>query len=245
MQTAATQPVDVSSLPAYVRWPHALRSLARLLAHPDETEVVLDFTTWANAGSTPRRIATFYDDPRGRALFAAKRAIDSKTVDLDALAALPEGTLGHAYAHFMKQHGLTPDVFDGPPDGISDPQVSYVMQRFRQTHDLWHVVTNAETDPAGEVALQAFTYAQTGAPGSAIIAALGMLKTLVKSDQHARIVREVFAMMRLGRRADRLGVFAWEDHWATPLDEVRRMLKLPEDPSPIGGYTSLTFAAAS
>jgi ubiquinone biosynthesis protein COQ4 len=206
---------DAYSQPAHIRWSRAVRALARVLAHPEETDQVLVFSTYANAGSAPHR--------------------------LDQLAALPADTLGHAYARFMKSHGLTPDVFDGPPDDVADPRAAYVIQRMRQTHDLWHVVTHAETDPAGEVALQAFTYAQVGAPSAGILAALGMLKT-VRHD--ARIVRDVAAMLRLGNRANRLVLFAWEDHWQTPLAEVRRLLGLPENPRTIGGYTDLKFQAA-
>jgi ubiquinone biosynthesis protein COQ4 len=235
------QTTDAYSMPAHVRWTRAVRALARVLAHPEQTDQVLVFSTYANAGSAPTRLDRFYDDPRGQDLFARRRAIDSHTVDLDKLAALPSDTLGYAYAHFMKSHGLTPDVFDGPPDDVADPRAAYVIQRMRQTHDLWHVVTHAETDPAGEVALQAFTYAQVGAPSAGILAALGTLKT-VRHD--ARIVRDVAAMLRLGKAANRLVLFAWEDHWSTPLVEVRRLLGLPEQPRAIGGYTDLKFQAA-
>lgn len=233
---------DISDLPATVRWRRALRALGRLLRNPDETDQVLEFSTYANAGTNGERLERFFNDPRGERLYAEHRALDSHTIDLDALHALPDDTLGHAYASFMKRHGLTPDVFDGPPEEVSDPRRSYVIQRVRQTHDLWHVVTNAETDPAGEVALQAFTFAQLGAPSAGIIAFLGTLKTL-RHDR--RILRDVAELVRLGRAADRLVVFPWEDHWATPLAEVRRLLKLPTAPRSIGGYTKDAFEAAA
>ena len=185
------------------------------------------FTSMINGGTASRRLARFYADPRGQMLYAQQRAIDSHTVDLAALAALPEGTLGHAYATFLRSHGLTPDVFDGSPEGIRDPKVAYVIQRMRQTHDLWHVVTGCETDPAGEIALQAFTYAQVRAPGNAILAGIGTLKA-VRSKPG--IVRDVVALYRSGTRAGRLATFPWEDHWATPLTEVRRLLGLPAQP---------------
>ncbi len=242
MTQPTTTPVDMHDLPATVRWRRALTALAEVLRHPQDTEQVLVFTSYANAGTNIHRFDNFYNDPRGARLYTEHRELDSRTIDLDALYALPSGTLGHAYASFMKRHGLTPNVFDGPPEDVIEPRRSYVMQRMRQTHDLWHVVTNAETDPAGEVALQAFTYAQVGAPSSGILAALGMLKTL-RNDR--RIVKDVFDMIRLGRQADRLPVFPWEDHWATPLTEVRRLLGLPESPRPIGGYTTGAFKAAA
>ena len=42
--------------------------------------------------------------------------------------------------------------------------------------------------------------------------------------------REVLAAYRTGRQAARLATFPWEDHWATPLAEVRGMLGLPVRP---------------
>ena len=232
---------DVADLPPLVRWRRALRALARVMLHPEETDQVLVFSNLANAGARDKRLGVFFNDPRGQQLFAEKRSIDSHTVDLDALAKLPAGTLGHAYATFMRAHGLTPDVFDGRPADVRDDRAAFVIQRMRQTHDLWHVVTNAETDPAGEVALQAFTFAQVRAPSSAILALLGTLRSLRHTQ---RVARDAAALYRLGRAAEPLVLFPWEDHWATPLSEVRRLLKLPVDPRPIGGYTADVLAAA-
>ena len=239
---AAHSTQDVASLPPLVRWRRALVALGRVLRNPEETDQVLVFSTYINAGANHDRLEMFYGDPRGRKLFEEKRALDSHTVDLDALAALPEGTLGRAYATFMKSHGLTPNVFDGAPEDVHDRRAAYVIQRMRQTHDLWHVVTNAETDPAGEVALQAFTFAQVRAPSTGILAALGTLRGLRYTRQ---IVRDVLELYRLGQKADKLPVFAWEDHWATPLVEVRRLLGLPEQPRAIGGYSRDIFTGAN
>jgi ubiquinone biosynthesis protein COQ4 len=225
---------DVADLPPRVRRLRALRALAKIVADPERTDLVLEFSNLINAGQRDDRLHFFLEDPAGARLYAEGRALDSKTIDLDKLAALPEGTLGHAYARFMKSHGLTPDVFDGPPADVRDPRAAYVIQRIRQTHDLWHVVTNAETDPAGEVALQAFTFAQTGAPSSGILAAVGTLRGVRQSRQ---IVRDVVAMYRMGLAANKLAVFAWEDHWATPITEVRKLLGLPERPRAFGGYS--------
>ncbi|HEY5921020.1 MAG TPA: Coq4 family protein [Kofleriaceae bacterium] len=232
---------DAADLPTLVRWQRALRALGRVMKNPEETDQVLVFSNLANAKRRDERMHVFFDDPRGRRLYDERRAIDSQTIDLDALAALPAGTLGHAYATFMRAHGLTPDVFDGRPADVRDDRAAFLMQRMRQTHDLWHVVTNAETDPAGEVALQAFTYAQMRVPSSGILAALGTLRTLRYTRE---VVRDVIDMYRLGKTAAPLAIFPWEDHWATPIGDVRRMLALPVNPRPIGGYTAELMEAA-
>jgi ubiquinone biosynthesis protein COQ4 len=218
---------DLSKLSAVERWRRGLRALATVVADPEQTDQVLVFSAYVNGGGSPERVQRFYDSPAGQRLYAEHRTIDSHTVDLDQLAHLPEGTLGHAYAQFLQSRGFTPDTFEGAPAGITDPHASYVVQRIRQTHDLWHVVTGQATDPASEVALQAFTYAQVGAPSSLILAIVGTLRAL---REKPGIVRDVIGMYRTGRHAEKLAAFPWEDHWTTPLADVREMLGLPNVP---------------
>lgn len=223
-------PADLDSLTSVQRWKLALGLLRKVLNNPEDTEQVLAFFAVINSGrANHARIEQFFAAPEGAALYAAHRAIDSRTIDLDKLAALPEGTLGHAYAKFLRSHGITPEIFDGAPPGISNPQRSYVVQRIRQTHDLWHVVTGCETDPPGEIALQAFTFSQVRTPGSAFLAVFGALRG-VRERRDVGILRDVVTLYRTGKRAARLPTFAWEDHWATPLAEVRAMLGLPVEP---------------
>jgi ubiquinone biosynthesis protein COQ4 len=224
-------PADFDSLTSLQRWKLGLGLLRKVLNKPEDTEQVLAFLGVINSGrSTQARVARFFDDPDGEVLYAEHRAIDSRTIDLDKLAALPAGTLGHAYATFLRSHGITPEIFDGAPAGITNPRRSYVVQRLRQTHDLWHVVTGCETDPAGEIALQAFSFSQTGALGSAFLTVFGALRRM-REQRDVGIVRDVVTLYRTGKRTGRrLPTFAWEDHWATPLAEVRAMLGLPVEP---------------
>jgi ubiquinone biosynthesis protein COQ4 len=226
--TASPSRPDLASLPRLERWKRALRALRKVLADPDQTDQVLEFLSLVNSGRSPKaRLARFFTDPAAQALYQDQLAIDSRTIDIAALAALPEGTLGHAYATFLRSHGLTPEIFDGAPAGVSDPHLSYFIQRMRQTHDLWHVVTGCETDPAGEVALQAFTFAQVRSPGSAVLAIAGALRS---AREKPGVLRDVVTFYRAGSRAQRLPTFRWENHWATPLSEVRTKLGLPVQP---------------
>jgi ubiquinone biosynthesis protein Coq4 len=217
---------DATTMSALRRWRRALSALAKVVVDPEKTEQVLVFSIYANAGSMPKRIHRFFASEQGQRLYGERRMIDSVSIDLGALATLPSDTLGYAYAHFLRSRGLTPAVFDKPPSEVSDPRMQYVVQRLRQTHDLWHVVTGHDTDPASEVALQAFTFAQVRAPSSAILATVGTLRGL---RQRPTLVRHVLGSLWTGVRADRLPVFPWEDHWATPLRDVRRMLGIPID----------------
>ena len=139
---AAPEP-DLTRLSRGQRWRKALAALGKVMADPGRTDQVLAFNLYVNAGSMNRRAPRFHADPQGRRLYEERRTLDAHTIDLDALAALPEGTLGHAYARFMRVRGITPDIFEGTPPGVVDPEAAYVIQRMRQTHDLWHVVSGS------------------------------------------------------------------------------------------------------
>ena len=98
------------------------------------------------------------------------------------------------------------------------------MLRMRQTHDLWHVLTGYTADVRGEVLLQAFTYSQTRAPSSLIIALFGTVRWAFQWPQQSQALREAFAR---GKRTGFLPTFRWEEHWAKPVVELRELLACP------------------
>src|SRR5438046_598732 len=72
----------------------AAASLRALLRNPDDTRQVFLFNLVLNARSFPRFLARFAAAPHGVDLLHDQPAIDSKTVDLETLRALPADTLG-------------------------------------------------------------------------------------------------------------------------------------------------------
>lgn len=214
--------MDVFAMPAHARWRHALGAMRRLLRDPYDTQQVFELATNLNVGAIRRRMPEFYASPDGERLFRERRTIDSRHVDLEALARLPEGTLGREYVRFLRERDFTPDLFQ-PPDNVRDPRASYLMQRMRQTHDLWHLLTGHPTTPNGEVALQAFTYGQVGAPSALVIALGGALRGALA---HPSLLRQVWRAYRAGQRAAPLAVVLWEELWQVPLTELRQRLRV-------------------
>ncbi len=229
--------VDLFALPFPIRARRAARALRKLLRDPYDTEQVFVLSTNLNVGSIRRNMPRFYASTEGQRLFHGDLCIDTRHVDLDALAELPDGTLGREYVRFLRDRGLSPDIFQAP-ENVADPRASYVMKRIRQTHDLWHLLTGHATNPAGEIALQAFTYGQLGAPSSLMIALFGTMRHL---SGRRTLPRDVLAAYRAGRRAAPLAAFVWEDHWATPLPELRRLLGV--EPVTSAGSVAVDAAA--
>lgn len=197
-------------------------ALRNLLRDPDDTHQVFLLGLLANRPLFPRFFTRFAIDPEGAALLQDRPSIDSGSTDFAALRALPAGTLGREYMRYLDDNELDPDLFKAPP-GLP-VLMTYVAQRMRQSHDIWHVLTGYSPDVPGEVALQGFTFAQTGMPSSGLIAAAGSIKFGWKH-------RELWAMTLEGYRRGKASAFLptvrWERLWEKPVAEVRALLQIP------------------
>jgi ubiquinone biosynthesis protein COQ4 len=212
----------IENMPGLRRFLRGLEALGKLQRDPNDTEQALRAAVTLNAGRLRALVAEFEAQPEGRELLRMRPAIDVEQVDLDALAALPEGTLGRSYAEFLRARGLTPEVFVAPRE-LHDERMRYVAQRLRQTHDLWHVLTGYDTDVVGEVELQAFSYAQLRTPFALLVATLGIARS---GARWKMAVTRVWNAYRRGRRTAPLGWRRWELLFGTPLDELRHALRL-------------------
>ena len=198
----------------------AASALRSLLKDPNDTTQVFRLGMAVSARGFPRFFARFAADESGATLLRAQPSIDSAHVDFAALRRLPASTLGGAYGRYLEANALDPDMFQAPPALPS--MIAYVTKRIRQQHDIWHVVTGYNTDIAGEIALQGFTYAQMELPSSLLISVFGSVRWL----QEPRIARMALDGYRRGRKAAWLPVLAWESMWERDLEVVRRELRV-------------------
>jgi ubiquinone biosynthesis protein Coq4 len=160
-------------------------------------------------------------DPRTAPLLAAAQPFGA--IDLDALARLPEGTLGRVFADHCRTRGLNPNLVRVAGQ---DP-VDRLLDRLFATHDVWHVATGWGNDEAGEAGLGGFYLAQLEAPFFLFLLAVAFLNTVFVAPATLRPrLDALVAGYRAGRRADPLFGVAWETLWETPLIEVRRRLGL-------------------
>ena len=202
---------------------NALRAIVGLNRDPNRLELVFVLGEALNRRSLPGVWAQFEASDDGRRILDEQPSIDSRHVDLGALEALPDGTLGREYVRFLRDNAITPDVFKAP-EGI-DPRAAYLAKRLRQTHDLWHVIAGYAPDLRGEVLLQAFTFAQVGVPSAGIIALFGAVRGSLRLGPSFLV--EVARAFRRGRRAEHFAPMLWESHWADSVESLREMLACP------------------
>lgn len=187
-----------------------------LMRDPGRLDQVFALGEALNAPAFARMLAQFDADPVGRDLLARRASLDTRSIDLAVLGALPDGTLGREYVRFLRDNAIDPDVWR-PPQAWEDRH-SWLSHRLRQTHDILHVLTGCTSDVAGEIVLQAFSFAQTRAPSCLIIALFGTLKHRAR---HAGLARRAWRAWRIGRRAQFLGPVPWELLWRERVEILR------------------------
>ena len=129
------------------------------------------------------------------------------------LLELPEGGLGHAYASSIAGAGSQP-----LPDPVllagSDGDDTWLHQRVRHTHDLWHVVCGCPPTAAGEAAM------------NAMLLGADLLHRCLEGPAAGEVdVGQATAYgLELGRVSAPLLAQRWEQGWDRPLAEWREQL---------------------
>lgn len=157
----------------------------------------------------------------GQRLLAERPELSSDHVDYDYLRSLPETTLGGAYARHLDRNGLSADYQAAATRHVDDPDMAYLMRRFRQTHDVWHVLMGIGITGHEEVLTHWFTWGQLRLPVSAMIMFFGSLKHFVAERRWGIVRHGAMEAYRSGRDAAPLLGVVWEDLWEEPLEDVR------------------------
>ncbi|KNC46741.1 ubiquinone biosynthesis protein COQ4 [Thecamonas trahens ATCC 50062] len=122
-------------------------------------------------------------DETGARILAERPMIDSATA-AEAAAALaadeaagvvantPESSFAAAYGTFLATHGFSPDERPAVRF-VDDDELAYVMLRYRQVHDFWHVLYGVKPDVEGEVMLKWIEAGETGLPMNVLSALAG------------------------------------------------------------------------
>ncbi len=201
----------------------ALRAVRNLMRNSEDTQQVFLLIEALRGKTTLRQCARFRRTEIGRAVLSENRRLLDRLSDRASLAALPAGTLGRGYYDFMASESLSAEALvalsriERPP---APDEVTLFRERNREMHDLLHIVTGYGRDPLGEACLVAFSYAQTGLKGFAVIA-LFAARRIARARPGQPVRRAVFEGYRHGRSAGWPPGADWEALLAQPLDAIR------------------------
>jgi ubiquinone biosynthesis protein COQ4 len=219
-------------------WPRAWKALQLLLTNPDDTQQVFVMIDALSGYSPHRMLKRFASDPTGARLLSNRADVLIRLQDREFLRGLPAGSLGRAYLEFLESEGITAEglvnasrVRDAAE--VVDPDLEYLRQRMRDTHDLWHAVTGYKGDLVGEASLLAFSFVQTKNPAIGLIVMAALLR-----GEETGVRGQILRGLARGVRARWLVAVDWEGALARPLEEVRRELRVGPPPAYVPIRTS-------
>ncbi|KAM8827513.1 ubiquinone biosynthesis protein COQ4 homolog, mitochondrial isoform 2-T3 [Spinachia spinachia] len=171
---------------------------------------------------------TMRNDPEGLTILAERPRIRLSTLDLKEMASLPDGSLGREYLRFLEDNLVTPDS-RADVKFVDDEELAYVMQRYREVHDLLHTLLGMPTNMLGEVAVKWFEAAQTGLPMCALGAVLGPLRLNASRLQSLFTLLGPWALHNGHRARCVLSIF-YERRWSQSIADLRQELNIETPP---------------
>ncbi|XP_028273815.1 ubiquinone biosynthesis protein COQ4 homolog, mitochondrial [Parambassis ranga] len=167
-------------------------------------------------------------DPEGYTILTERPRIRLSTLNVTTLAALPDGSFGREYLRFLEENHVTPDT-RADVKFVDNEELAYIMQRYREVHDLLHTLLGMPTNMLGEVAVKWFEAAQTGLPMCALGAVLGPLRLNASRLQSLFTSLGPWALQN-GRQARCVLSIFYERRWEQNLEDLRQELNIEPPP---------------
>ncbi|XP_051492618.1 ubiquinone biosynthesis protein COQ4 homolog, mitochondrial isoform X2 [Apus apus] len=167
--------------------------------------------------------------PEGYRILQERPRIRLSTLDMDRLQGLPEGSLGREYVRFLEDNKVSPNT-RMPPKFVDDEELAYVIQRYREVHDLMHTLLGMPTNMLGEVVVKWFEAIQTGLPMCVLGAAFGPIRLSAQKLQVLATELVPWAI-RSGRNSSCFLNIYYEQRWEQPLQSLREEMGIFPPPA--------------
>lgn len=173
-------------------------------------------------------------DVDGARLLREQPRIRLSAADVARLATLPPGTFGRGYAEYLTSNGFDPTERK-VCRFVDEPHLRYVMQRYREVHDFWHVLSGLPPTVVGEVALKWLEMVHTGLPMAALSALVAPAR--LPSAQRRALTRHLAPWaVRVGSACAPLMAVPYEELWEEDLASLRSRLRFAPAPVHVLGW---------
>ncbi|VEN43024.1 unnamed protein product [Callosobruchus maculatus] len=192
-------------------------SAAVCLLNPFRADMIACLGETSGVAATQHILEKMKESEEGCRILADQPRINTKTINLNYLQNLPEGTLGKTYYNFLADNKVTPDSRD-PVRFVDDIELAYVLQRYREAHDLIHTILQMPTHMLGEVTVKWVEALQFKLPMCIAGGIFGAMRLKPKQRQNYKKFYLPWAI-DTGQNAKFLMNVYYEKRWEQPLDE--------------------------
>ena len=212
---------------------NAVRNFQKLMKDKEDTAAVFKIFESLPSKDFMPRIAALALSEQGEHLRRSEPWLPEILDDHAALRRTPKGSLAHAYCDFMEAEGLSAAGLVAESDRAGRPRypdlVEWYINRSRDTHDLFHILTGYGRDALGEASVLLFTHGQQPSQGHLLIGYAGAanIKKMAKGTR-APVFGAVREAHRTGKGAPQLIAQPIRELLARPLADVRAEMRIPE-----------------
>jgi ubiquinone biosynthesis protein COQ4 len=211
----------------------AVSNFRKLMKDKEDTAAVFKIFESLPSKDFMPRIAALVLSEKGEELRRTEPWLPEILDDHAMLRRTPKGSLAHAYCDFMEAEGLSAAGLVAESERSGRPRfpdlVEWYINRSRDTHDLFHILTGYGRDALGEASVLLFTHGQAPSQGHLLIGYAGAanIKKLVKGSA-APVFGAVRQAHRTGKGAPPLIAQPIRELLARPLADVRAEMRIPE-----------------
>jgi ubiquinone biosynthesis protein COQ4 len=211
----------------------AVRNFQMLMKDKEDTAAVFRIFESLPSKDFLPRISDLALSERGAHLRQTEPCLPDILDDHAALRRTPKGSLAHAYCDFMEAEGLSAAGLVAESDRAGRPRfpdlVEWYINRSRDTHDLFHILTGYGRDALGEASVLLFTHGQSPSQGHLLIGYAGAanIKKMAKGTK-APVFGAVREAHRTGKGAPPLIAEPIRQLLERPLEDVRAALRIPQ-----------------
>jgi ubiquinone biosynthesis protein COQ4 len=211
----------------------AIRSFQALIKDKEDTSLVFKIFESLPSRTFLPRVQELALSEKGEYLRKSEPRLPEILDDHAALRRTPLGSLAHAYCDFMEAEGLSAAGLVAEAESLGRPKypdlLQWFMERSRDTHDLFHILTGYGRDALGEQCVLLFTHGQSPSQGHLLIGYAGAanMKKMVRGSA-APVFGAVRQAHRTGKGAPRLIEQSIRELLAQPLEDVRAAMRIPQ-----------------
>lgn len=215
-------PANASS---FTRLRLAIQALRVLANDPGNAYYGPFLNACLDGGTYAKMALAWREQPDKRRLLDERPSLQGCDLDLHAFAQLPEGTLGREFVRYFEVNGIEPFVSAFPVES----DVDYLSKRYRETHDIFHVITGYATDELSEMELQAFVLGNLGLRQAILILAFSVPRHFPQLGLRGirPYVRRLRAAYRRGKQSRELLSVRYEQLWEQPVSQLAAQLCAP------------------
>eukprot|EP01080_Neovahlkampfia_damariscottae_P003597 gene3597-6332_t len=142
------------------------------------------------------------------------------------LSGLPKNTLGYSYFKYMNINGFKASE-RAKVKFVDDVELAYVMTRYREIHDFYHVLSDLPPSVYGEIVVKWIEMMQTGLPMTMLSSFVGPL--LLKNEEKIKLARDfVPYASKVALNSKNLMTIYFEKYLEQDVDEFRKSINFPK-----------------